>query len=295
LPGLLPGCSITLLDNMLTQRYCSLFNLPAKGRYRFVEADILDANLNEMFVDADVVIHLAAITNAPASFERPEEVEEVNHIGTQKVADACAATKTALLFPSSTSVYGTQAEVVDEDCGEEGLQPQSPYAESKMAGERYLQKLHQEQNLRCVICRFGTIFGTSPGMRFHTAVNKFCWQAVQGEPLTVWKTAYDQKRPYLALNDAIRAVAFIIGNDVFDGRVYNVLTANRTVRQIVDAIRTNVPDLQVTFVDSAIMNQLSYDVACERFKSLGFRFESELRDGITETIDLLRNMASIDL
>ena len=34
-------------------------------------------------------------------------------------------------------------------------------------------------------------------MRFHTAVNKSCWQAVMGQPLTVWETAYGQKRTYL--------------------------------------------------------------------------------------------------
>ena len=54
-----------------------------------------------------------------------------------------------------------------------------------------------KKGLKGVSCRFGTIFGASPGMRFHTAVNKFCWQAVMGQPITVWSTAYDQKRPYL--------------------------------------------------------------------------------------------------
>ena len=72
-------------------------------------------------------------------------------------------------------------------------------------------------------------------MRFHTAVNKFCWQAVMGQPITVWNTAYDQKRPYLDLFDASRAIAFIIENNIFDGRIYNVLTQNFTVRQVVDS------------------------------------------------------------
>ena len=65
-----------------------------------------------------------------------------------------------------------------------------------------------------IILRFGTIFGISPGMRFHTAVNKFCFQASIGEPLTVWRTAYDQMRPYLYLNDAMKAFRLIINQSV---------------------------------------------------------------------------------
>ena len=61
------------------------------------------------------------------------------------------------------------------------------------------------------------------------------------QPLTIWRTAYDQKRPYLDLSDAIRAIAHIIEHDLFDGRVYNVLTLNATVRNIVEAIRKLLP------------------------------------------------------
>src|SRR5205814_8908477 len=120
------------------------------------------------------------------------------------------------------------------------------------------------------IYRFGTIFGISQGMRFHTAVNKFCWQAAIGQPITVWSTAYDQKRPYLDLGDACRAIEHIIRADLFDGRTYNVLTGNYTVREIVQQIRTFVPDITVQFVDNQIMNQLSYEVDDTRFRQTGF-------------------------
>ena len=54
------------------------------------------------------------------------------------------------------------------------------------------------------------------------------------QPLSVWRTAYDQKRPYLDLEDAVRAIPFIIDRELFDGRIYNVLTLNATVREIVE-------------------------------------------------------------
>lgn len=288
LPRLLDDPAITMVDNFLTQRYGSLFDLPA-GRYRFIEADVMTADLDTLVRGADAVVHLAGITDAASSFGRKDEVERINYDGTVRVAEACAAAGAALLFASTTSVYGTQAEVVDEDCPLEHLKPQSPYAESKLRAERMLEELGRTRKLRFVTCRFGTIFGTSPGMRFHTAVNRFVWQACFGQPLTVWRTALNQQRPYLDLGDCCRAIAFLLGREHFDGRVYNVLTANATVAEIVDAIRVRFPDLTVQLVDSPIMNQLSYTVQRLRFESLGFRFEGSLAAGIGATAALLGN------
>ena len=97
-----------------------------------------------------------------------------------------------------------------------------------------------------------------------------------GRPITVWRTAYDQKPPYLDLVDASRAMAFIINNDLFDGKIYKLLTDNVTVRQVVNLIRVPVPDLRVKFVDNKIMNQLSYEVLCNKFKAHGFYFSGDL-------------------
>lgn len=283
-----PGAEIVMIDNMMTQRFPSLFNLPALGRYRFIEADVTTFDLRPVLQDAHAVIHLAAITDAAGSFDKAAQVEANNYQATVKVTDACVETGARLIALSSTSVYGTQNEVVAEDCSPDELKPQSPYAITKLKEEQLVTRLCAERGLKAISCRFGTIFGASPGMRFHTAVNKFCWQAAMGLPITVWSTAYDQKRPYLDLFDASRAIAFIIRKDLFDGRIYNVLTHNATVRQVVDSIREFVPDLQVTFVDNKIMNQLSYEVSCERFLSEGFSFAGDLRRGIGETIGLLR-------
>jgi len=282
-----PGVDIVMVDNMMTQRFPSLFNLPAIGNYNFIEGDITKIDLSSLFNGADIVIHLAAITDAAGSFDKATEVEENNYQSTVKVANACVETGTKMIALSSTSVYGTQNDVVDEDCAEDELQPQSPYATTKLKEEELIVQLSKEKGLKAISCRFGTIFGASPGMRFHTAVNKFCWQAAMGQPITVWSTAYDQKRPYLDLFDASRAISHIIRKDLFDGRIYNVLTHNSTVRDVVDTIREFVPELEVKFVDNKIMNQLSYEVLCKRFESTGFVAAGSLRRGIGETISLL--------
>jgi len=288
LPVMFPEAEITMIDNLSTQRYCSLFNLPTSGRYCFLETDVLKADLASIFERAAVVIHLAAITDATNSFQIKEEVEQVNFNGTEKVAKACRQVDCALIFPSTTSIYGSQAEEVDEDCPNSDLKPQSPYAEAKLKAERLLQKMGKEKALRFVICRFGTIFGTSIGMRFHTAVNKFCWQAVMGQPLTVWKTALHQNRPYLDLGDAVKAINFIIQKRLYDRRVYNVVTTNTTISNIVKIISGIAPDIAIEHVDTPIMNQLSYHVSNQRFRDLGFEFEADLEQEIGKTIDLLK-------
>lgn len=287
-----PGSQIVMIDNLMTQRFPSLFDLPSTGRYRFIEADVTRVDLRPLFESAHVVVHLAAITDAAGSFDKAAQVEANNYQATLKVAEACVGSGTRLIALSSTSVYGTQNAVVSEDCSPEELKPQSPYAATKLKEEELVVRLCAEKGLRAISCRFGTIFGVSPGMRFHTAVNKFCWQAAMGQPITVWRTAYEQKRPYLDLFDACRAVAFVIREDLFDGRIYNVLTLNATVRQIVETIRDVVPALQVEFVDNKIMNQLSYEVSCERFTKCGFKFAGDLRRAVGQTIALLRRANS---
>lgn len=277
---------IIMIDNLSTQRYSSLFDLPQGPKYRFIEGDLQECDLGSFIQGANCVLHLAAMTDAAGTADQPDLVHKHNFEITKRVADACLESQTPLIFPSSTSVYGSQEETVDEEC--EDLKPQSPYAECKLKEEAYLKVL-SHQGLQMVICRLGTIYGTSPGIRFHTAVNKFCWQGVMGQALTVWETALDQKRPYLFLKDAVRAFSWVIEKRLFDGRTYNIVSGNHTVRDVTDFIGEKIPNLKISLVSHKIMNQLSYEVLSLKFKATGFSFEGSLKDGIFETIDLLQH------
>jgi len=279
-----------LLDNLSAQRQVSLFNLPKIMSYEFIEEDVCVADLDRRFRGIDVVIHLAAITNAEESFAIRDQIEHVNYEGAKRVAETCVRSGCKLIFISTTSVYGPQSDVVDENCQDDELRPQSPYAESKLRAERMLETMGRRDGLRFITCRFGTIFGASVGMRFHTAVNKFVWQACTGRPLSVWRTALHQRRPYLDLGDAVSAISYIIDRDLFDNRVYNLLTTNATVNEILDVIRLSIPKTQVRFVDSPIMNQLSYTVSNQRFRDQGFQFQGSLRQGISEVIRLFHGI-----
>ena len=273
--------NITVIDNMLTQRYCSLFNLPRN--IKFKEIDIKDIQLKDL-KDIDVVIHLAAITNAAGSFDNKDQMEEVNYNQTKDFVDLCEEAGCKFIFPSSTSVYGVAADIVYED-NDKFLNPQSPYATSKINIENYIKNVMSSY----VILRFGTIFGISEGMRFHTAINKFCYEASLGKPLTIWKQNYNQYRPYLGLKDAIRALSFFLYNNKTWNETYNVLTGNYKLSEIVNFISNEI-EVELNMVDTPLLNQYSYKVSDKKIKKIGFKPNENLNDNIILTLRILKNL-----
>lgn len=290
LPEQFENLEILIFDNLKVQRYCSLFHLPEGAKYSFVQGDILTDELDAVFKGANVVINLAANTDPEQSVEKEKEVEEINYIGTVRVAESCARLGIPLFFPSSTSVYSSKDSLLDEKTEVSLEGAQSPYAKTKVKSEEALHRLGAERDLKYVVCRFGTIFGISPGMRFHTAVNKFTWQACSKQPITVWETAYEQRRPYLDIEDAVSAICFLIKRNQFDNEIYNVVTLNAAVKNVLDEIEKYIPQIEVIFVKSKIMNTLSYDVSSDKIKKLGFEINGSLTRGIGDTVNLLRGL-----
>ena len=275
---------IYIVDNLDSQRFVSLFNLP-NFNYKFINKDLSKESFDEDKVD--LIIHFAAKTDATNSFFNDKEYKKNKKI-TSKLISYCRQHNSKLIFASSTSVYGTQSKIIDENCKTSELKPQSPYARIKLEEEKLIRK-NLNKNL-FVILRLGTIYGYSVGMRFHTAVNKFCFQASSELPLTIWKTALHQKRPYLSIKDLEKSITFIIKNKIFDGDTYNILTNNHTVDEIIKIIHKYKP-LKKQFVDSPIMNQLSYEVSNKKFESKGFNFSGSLTKEIKKTMFKLRNIS----
>ena len=231
------------------------------------------------------VIHLAATTDASGNIGNSEALFNNNLGSTLAITELCQNLDVPIIFPSSTSVYGSQSSLVDEQCND--LFPQSPYAECKLQEELVIKNA-VAKGLKGVILRFGTIHGVSEGMRFHTAVNRFCFQTASNLPLSVWKTALHQKRPYLSLFDANRAIAHVIQKSLFAGDIYNVLTSNHTVNEIIETIEfATRSKCAINFVDNVIMNQLSYEVSSHKFEETGFQFRGNLQKDVSDTMKIL--------
>ena len=173
---------IFVIDNFLTQRFFSFIKIKKK-KIIFFDEDINHFSFKKIKKKIDYVIHLAAITNAEESIGKKKGIKKNNLNGTKKIVNFCKYKKSHLIFSSSTSVYGDQSKIINSNNNQNKnmINPQSPYAECKIFEEDYIkQKLKN-----FTILRLGTICGISTGIRFHTAVNKFCYQAALSKPITV--------------------------------------------------------------------------------------------------------------
>ena len=277
-----------IVDNLESNTFYSLFNSKKKNNLSFIIKDLKNPNSLNGLKKIDYVIHLASMTNAEKSFGKKNRMYENNISCLKTVINFCKKKKAKLIHISSTSVYGKQAKVVDEKCEEKYLKPQSPYADIKLIEEKMLKR--QNKHLQYNTFRFGTIAGVSKGIRFHTAVNKFCFNAATNENINVYKTALNQYRPYLSLRDAFKVFKFSIEKDFFKNDIYNALSGNFTVNQIIKKIKKYKKKIKVKFVSSVIMNQLSYHVSQKKLNDEGLILNSNIEKDIKETIKLLKNI-----
>jgi nucleoside-diphosphate-sugar epimerase len=269
---------IIIIDNFSSERYISFINLKNRGKIIFFDEDLVHFNPKKIKINIDFIIHLASTTNAEKSFLNKKEVLD-NNLETTKKILSLGKKNTKIIFASSTSVYGNQFKIINSNNNLKNISPQSPYAESKIICEDIIKK----KSKNFCIMRFGTIFGMSDGMRFHTAINKFCYQAAMGQKITIWKKFYRKKRPYLDLDDCIRSIIFCIFSKKIKNETLDVVTSNLKVIDIVKGIES-LKKIRKTFVNTRILNQLSYEVQSDRLKSLNFKFRGNLFSSIQKTI-----------
>ena len=277
-----------LVDNIKSNRFCSLFNLSKNNKLKFYLRDVNKKNSLNDFKNINYVIHCASMTNAEKSFGKEKEMYKNNIDCLKNVIDFCKKNNSKLIHLSSTSVYGKQTDIVDENCEEKYLKPQSPYADIKLIEEKMLIKNSSKLNYNTF--RFGTIAGVSKGIRFHTAVNKFCLNASINENIFVYKTALNQYRPYLSLHDAFKVFKFCIEKDFFRNEIFNALSGNYTVNQILKKIKKYKKNIKIKLVNSAIMNQLSYHVSSKKLESNGLYLKGNIENDIKKTLKLLSNI-----
>ena len=277
-----------LVDNLESNRFTSLFNNLKKNNLNFYKRDLNDRKSLNDIKNIDVVIHLASMTNAAKSFGKEKEMFSNNLNCLDTVIDFCLKNKSKLIHLSSTSVYGKQTNIVDENCEERFLLPQSPYAKIKLIEEKKLLKLKNKISYNTF--RFGTIAGVSKGIRFHTAVNSFCINAAMNEKINVYKNAMDQYRPYLSVRDAFKVFKFCIEKNFFNNEIFNALSGNFTVRQILNKIKKYKKKINIKYVDTPLLNQLSYHVDQSKIQKYGLKLNADITLDIKNTINLFKNI-----
>ncbi len=273
--------NIYVVDANFNNNFHSIFKSNLNKKIFFYLDDVLNFNFSKL-KKIDYILHLASHTNAENSVGKKNHYFNNNLNCFKKICQVAKKYNSKLIHVSSTSIYGKSKGLVDEN-EKKDLKPQSPYAEIKLQEEKILQK----KKFRYITLRFGTIAGVSKGIRFHTAVNKFCLNACTGADIPIWKTALKQVRPYLSLSDAFNAINFIIKKDIFDREIYNLVTSNLTVGDIISTIKKiRNRNIKIRLVNSKIMNQLSYNVSRKKFEKKGFNFRGSINKDIKETIGL---------
>ena len=278
---------VYIIDNLSTNKYNSLFNLPKTNKkIFFYQADLSVKDSLKKFKKVDIVINLASSTDAERSLKNKSKIYK-NNLGIfRNILKYCKKNSSKLIHISSTSVYGEQKGMVDENC--KHLKPKSPYAEIKVKEEIMLKK--NRNKIKYVTYRFGTISGVSKGMRFHTAINKFCLCCALGRPLPVWKSMMNKHRPYLSLQDAFKVFKFTIEKDFFINQTFNIVSQNLTLKKIISWFLNLNKKTKIGYVNSKLVHQYSYKVSGNKFSEYGPVLKSNIQNDIKSTLNLFKNI-----
>jgi len=146
------------------------------------QTDILDREglfsvINE--IRPDYVFHLAAQSSVKKSFEQPELTRKINVEGTKNLLDSILNAKispTALIV-SSAQIYGIPKRIPITE--QHPLNPQSPYAKSRLEQEKLTLEYSKEHNMKIVIAR--SFNHTGPGQSEEFVCSDFAKQIVEIE------------------------------------------------------------------------------------------------------------------
>lgn len=259
---------VIVYDNLSRGNYNLFLGDPiAYGdKIEFIQGDILDSRLlRKTLKDIDYVYHLAAKVTTPFANTDPHFYEQINHWGTAELVYALEESDVKkLIHLSSTSVYGSSEIMVDE---ESQLHPRTFYGVSKMRAEKHVQRLIDQD--RALIIRSGNVYGYSKSMRFDAVINKFAFETNFHKRIIIQGSG-NQYRAFVHVNDLVRNLAALISNDV-PADVYNIVSKNLAVLELVDVFKELCPELEFLFVDQHLdlrNIQVSTDLKLAKYLTL---------------------------
>ena len=205
----------------------NLRKLSQSPLFRLVDADMRDfATLREVVSgNFDVIVHLAAKAGVRPSLEDPQGYQIANVLGTQNVLDLAKELHIKqFVFASSSSVYGVNPNVPwsEED---HVLQPISPYASTKVAGELLGHVYSHLHGIRFIALRFFTVYG--PRQRPDLAIQKFASCMLSGDSIPVYGDG-STRRDYTYVGDIVNGICAAM---TYDRSAYEIINLgnNHTV------------------------------------------------------------------
>ncbi len=289
-----PGCFLAGLD---AGYFGNCVNAWDAVPERFVNlqhyADIRQVQ-DDMLEGIEAVVHLAGISNDPAGERFRDATSEINHLATVRLArQAKRLGAGSFVFASSCSVYGSAQDEARVESSR--LDPLTAYARSKLEAERDLEPLADE-GFRITCLRFSTACGMSERLRLDLVLNDFVAAAVGSGQIRVLSDGTPW-RPLIDVKDMARAVEWAIGRKADCGGPFLTVNVGRNdwnyqVRELAEAVASQLPGVGVSINRNAEPDKRSYRVNFELFRRLAPAHQpcSELAATIRELIDGLRAM-----
>jgi UDP-glucuronate 4-epimerase len=228
----------------------------------------------------DAIIHLAARAGVRPSILNPAAYQQTNIMGTQTLLDyAVQAGITKFVFASSSSVYGVNENLPWNEG--ERLQPISPYAMTKLAGEGLGHVYSHLYGLNFTALRFFTVYG--PGQRPDLAIHKFTKAILQDQPIPVYGDG-STSRDYTYVDDIVKGIIAAIH---YAERPYEIINLgnNQTV-----SLQQLIETLEKVIGKKAIINRQpeqagdvphTYADVSKAENLLGYKARTGLEEGLT--------------
>ena len=214
------GKSVTVYDNLSSGRREWIEHHSPKGRFRFVEADLLDFNtLKQVMRGHDLVWHLGANTDIPTGNQVVDLDLRNCTIATHNVLEAmrqCGIDR--ILFASSATVYGdAPPQPLTEDYGP--LLPISLYGAGKLACEGLISGYSHLFGIQASIFRFANVVGARMG---HGVIYDFIQKLKHNAEEIEILGDGQQEKPFFLVEDCIEGMLCALQHSSSSCDVYNL-------------------------------------------------------------------------
>lgn len=191
----------------------------------------------------DHVIHLAAQSFVPESFNNPRETYEINFLGTLNLLQALQQSgfKGRLLFVGSGDTYGLVAPEALPLTENSPLRPRNPYAVSKVAAEALCYQWSQTEGMDIVMVRPFNHIGPTQSDQF--VVSDFAKQVMEIKlgcrSPEICVGDIDVTRDFTDVRDVVRAYLMLLSCAGGSGEAYNVCSGREhSIREILERLLT---------------------------------------------------------
>lgn len=218
---------VIVVDNFSTGRRVNLEGL--ERSITLVEGSITDTDLMmKTLKEVDYVFHLGALPSVPRSVNDPITSNLTNVNGTLNTLVAARDNNVEkVVFASSSSAYGDTPVLPKVETM--AVNPMSPYALTKVAGEYYTTLFHSLYGLRTTALRYFNVFGPNqdPDSQYSAVIPKFVKAMIQEKSPLIYGDG-EQSRDFTFVGDVIQANVKAAGSRKADGEVINVAKGSRT-------------------------------------------------------------------